>query len=160
MESTVRKLSRQLAELKVGPLLEIDPTRIANLQLQIRFLRGTCEMLEDEGLLELGRSLVENAPFIDGCTTLAQRCELLNASLDYHDNLTGKDGLVSILLTCELGDFVEAQNAKDCHLPLRRAVRRAFDQYQKTMAEKTREPQSQFVLPLWSSIETNDHVAG
>jgi hypothetical protein len=55
-------------------------------------------------LKELGYALLMATPLIDACTTLAQRCELLNINVADRGLLTEKEGVARILLEYGLED--------------------------------------------------------
>lgn len=76
--------------------------------------------------LALGHTLMQAAPLIDACTSLAERCELLNINAADRDGLTEDDGIWLLVLAYALEDSAERRCAEFNDGPLFRLAHMQF----------------------------------
>jgi hypothetical protein len=84
---------------------------VASIKAQCVTLR--CKLRERrEARLALGHALMQAAPLIDACTSLAERCELLNINAADRHGLTESDGIWLLVLAYALEDSAERRRAE------------------------------------------------
>ena len=79
-----------------------------------------------EKVRRYGYLLVEAAPQIDGITTLAERCDLLNVNVADRACLSEDDGVLTILFVHALEDSAERRHCECNDGPLFRALQRVM----------------------------------
>ncbi len=89
-----------------------------------------------EVIRECGYALMGAAPMIDACTTLAQRCDLLNINIADRDGLTAIDGLASLVFDHGKEDSAACRHCEFKEGPLFRAVHRVFMDFLMTREEQ------------------------
>lgn len=97
--SRYRRQAR-LLEARGNPF---DAARIKVLEGMADEIRTDCEPMRD-CMKKWGRLMADSAPAIDSCTTLAQRCEVLNVNVADRADLTDDDGLIKIIYLHGLED--------------------------------------------------------
>ncbi|WP_423392024.1 hypothetical protein [Burkholderia sp. LMG 21824] len=87
---------------------------------------------------ECGYALMNAAPIIDACTTLAQRCELLNVNVADRNGLSESDGLAALIFDHGKEDSAASRHLERKDGPLFHAVNQVFIDFLTT----TRDGQS------------------
>jgi hypothetical protein len=90
----------------------------------------------EEVIRECGYALMGAAPMIDSCTTLAQRCALLNINVADRAGLTEIDGLASLVFDHGKEDSAACRHCEFKEGPLFRAVHRVFMDFLMTRDEQ------------------------
>ncbi|NPT61210.1 hypothetical protein [Paraburkholderia elongata] len=85
-----------------------------------------------EVIRKCGYALMEAAPMIDACTTLAQRCELLNINVADREGITEADGLAALVLDHGIEDSAASRHCWCKDGPLFHAVYRVFADFLAT----------------------------
>ncbi|RDK01623.1 hypothetical protein [Paraburkholderia lacunae] len=106
-----RHIERQARVLKAGGN-PFDKARIRKLHNMVRELDPRFRELREKSN-ELARLLMHAAPIIDACTTLNERCEVLNVNIADREGLEESTGIVHIVFAHGLEDSAERRR-EDC----------------------------------------------
>ncbi|MGV8892348.1 MAG: hypothetical protein ACOH2K_05300 [Burkholderiaceae bacterium] len=94
---------RRQARILKAQASPFNAARIKTLEGMADEIRTDCQPLRD-CLKRWGRLMADSAPAIDACTTLAQRCEILNVNVVDRADLAEDDGLTEIIYLHGLED--------------------------------------------------------
>lgn len=131
--ATLAVLEREAAALPDSLPALARASCVTAIEAQCEALRR--KLLERrEARLALGHALARAAPLIDACTSLAERCELLNINAADRDGLTEEDGVWLLVLAYALEDSAERRRAEFNDGPLFRLAHLQFAQFLATGA--------------------------
>jgi hypothetical protein len=85
-----------------------------------------------EAIRECGYALMVAAPTIDACTTLAQRCDLLDINVADREGLTETDGLASLVFEHGKENSAACRRCEFKDGPLFHAINRVFLEFLST----------------------------
>ncbi|WP_175732597.1 hypothetical protein [Burkholderia ambifaria] len=91
-----------------------------------RDLRWAIASNDDRVVRECGYALMNAASIIDVCTTLAQRCELLNVNVADREGLSESDGLAALIFDHGKEDSAASRHLERKDGPLFHAINRVF----------------------------------
>lgn len=94
---------RRQARILKAQASPFNAARIKALEGMADEIRTDCKPMRD-CMKQWGRLMADSAPLIDSCTTLAQRCEILNVNVADRSDLTEDDGLIKIIYLHGLED--------------------------------------------------------
>lgn len=97
--------------------------RLERLNREIDHHRSCCKKLREFKLM-CAKILIDIAPFVDACTTLAERCDLLNINQADRGELSEKDGIIELINFHRLEDSASnrGKNSSNFNTPLLNAI--------------------------------------
>ncbi len=124
LERESHKLPATLSALARASCIASTEAQCETLRRTLRHMRGVKS--------EIGQALMDAAPLIDACTTLAERCELLSINPADRDGLTETDGIAELVFVRGLEDSAERRRAEFNDGPLFQVAHALFAEFLRT----------------------------